>query len=168
MVRLFAFILVLLAANASADQKRTYLSPDKALNALVIPVGKTTTVRSESRIEIRDSGGKILLTRSFASRDGEHGYFMHRAAWTADSQFFVFSLSSSGGHQPWNSPIYFYCRSDRRLRLFDDYFGPITDPDFKLAAPDFIQASILKAYGDLEQASVKAKLSDLVKQKSKR
>ncbi len=168
MVRLFALIFLLVATYASADEKGTYLSPDRTLNAFVIPVGKAEVERRENRIEIRDSGSKILLTKSFASDDGEHGSIVSRAAWPPDSQFFVFSVYSSGGHQPWSSPTYFYCRSDRQLRLLDDYLGPVTDPNFELSAPDIIRTSRLKAFGDLKSIAVEAKLSNLVKQKPKR
>ena len=151
-----------------ADETRKYISPDGTLHALVFPVGKAGDGPKESRVEVRNSAGKNLLSRSFGSKDGEHGYLVYHADWTADSQFFVFSVASSGGHQPWHSPIYFYCRSDSRLRLLDDYLGPITDPNFTLSAPDVIHATQLKKYGDLESVAVEAKLSKLIKQNMKR
>ena len=135
---------------------------------MVVPVGKAGDGDRENRVEVRNFSGKILLSRSFVSKDGEHGYIVYRADWTADSQFFVFSVGSSGGHQPWHSPIYFYCRNDSRLRLLDDYLGPITSPNFMLSAPDTIHATKLKQYGDHESVSVEAKLSNLIKQKPKR
>jgi hypothetical protein len=168
MLRVFALIFFFLGTYASADEKRIYLSPDKTLKAVVIPVGKVEFEKRENRVEIRDSEGKILLTKSFASDDGEHGYIVSHAAWTPDSQFFVFSVYSSGGHQPWSSPTYFYCRSDRQLRLLDDYLGPVTDPNFELSAPDVIRTSKLKAFGDIKSVAVEAKLSNLLKQKPKR
>jgi|ERR1044071_9115189 hypothetical protein len=113
-VRLFAFVVLSVAVAASAGERRTYLSPDKTLSAVVIPVGEGEE-RRENRVEIREAGGKLLLAKSFVSRDGEHGYIVSRAAWTPDSRFFVFSVYSSGGHQPWNFPTYFYYRADRKL-----------------------------------------------------
>ena len=165
MVRLLALIFLFLATYASTDDRIIYLSPDKTLNAVVIPVGKARVEWQENRVEIRNSEGKILLTKSFASDDGEHGSIVSRAAWTPDSQFFVFSVYSSGGHQPWNFPTYFYRRGDSHVRLLDDYLGPVTDPNFELRAPDIIRTSKLKAFGDLESVTVEAKLSNLVKQK---
>lgn len=165
-------VLILLAVSllspAFADETQKYVSSDGKLQALVIPVGKAGDGLRESRVEIRDSGGKILRTRSFASKDGEHGYIVSHAAWTPDSEFFVFSVYSSGGHQPWHTPTYFYRRSNRQLKLLDDYLGPITDPNFELSAPDILRTSKLKAYGDLESIPVEIKLSNLVKQRSKR
>ena len=150
-----------------ADETQKYVSPDGKLQGLVIAVGQVDDRARESRVEIRDSRGKIVLTKSFASKDGEHGYIVYEAAWTPDSQFFVFSTGSSGGHQPWHSPIYFYCRSDRRLRRIDDYIGPVTDPNFELSAPDIIHMIKLKKYGDLESVAVEIKLSSLVKPRLK-
>ena len=165
---LLVLFVVSIPFHAVADETQKYVSPDGKLHALVVPVGKAGDGPRESRVEVRNSGGKFLLSRSFASKDGEHGYVVYRADWTADSQFFVFSVGSSGGHQPWHSPIYFYCRSDSRLRLLDDYLGPITDPNFMLSAPDTIHATKLKKYGDLESVAVEAKLSKLIKQNLKR
>lgn len=165
LLMVFAFSL---PVHGFADETRKYVSPDEKLYALVVPVGKAGDGPRESRVDVRNSGGEVLLSRSFVSEDGQHGFIVYRADWTADSQFFVFSVSSSGGHQPWHSPIYFYCRSDSRLRLLDDYLGPISDPNFMLSAPDTIHATKLKKYGDLESISVEAKLSRLIKQKPNR
>jgi hypothetical protein len=165
-------LLVLSAASVPvrgfADETHKYVSPDRKLQALVIPAGKAGDWRTENRVEIRDVRGKSLLTKSFVSKDGEHGYIVYRADWTPDSQFFVFSVYSSGGHSPWNSPTYFYCRSDNRLRLLDDYIGPVTDPDFELSASNVIRTSKLKPSGNFESVAVEAKLNELVKQKPKR
>lgn len=164
---LLVFLVVSFPFQGFADETQKYVSPDGKLQALVIPVGKVDDRAGESRVEIRDSGDKMFLTKSFASKDGEHGYVVYEAAWTPDSQFFVFSTGSSGGHQPWHSPTYFYCRSDRRLRVLDDYVGPVTDPNFQLTTPDIIHITKLKKYGDRESVAAQAKLSDLVKQKPK-
>jgi hypothetical protein len=165
---LLLLLVVAFPVHGFADESQKFVSPDGKMQALVIPVGKSGDGSRESRVDIRNSGGKILLSRSFASKDGEHGYIVYQADWTADSQFFVFSVGSSGGHQPWHSPIYFYCRSDSRLRLLDDYLGPVTNPNFVLSAPDIIHATKLKKYGDPESVAVEAKLSKLIKQNSKR
>jgi hypothetical protein len=157
-----------LPVHGFADETRKYVSPDGKLHALVVPVGKAGDGSRESRVMVRNSAGKNLLSRSFGSKDGEHRYIVYHADWTADSQFFVFSVGSSGGHQPWHSPIYFYCRSDSRLRLLDDYLGAITDSNFTLSAPDTIHATKLKKYGGLESVAVEAKLSKLIKQNLKR
>ena len=161
-------VAISLPVHGFADETQKHVSPDGKLEAFVIPVGKPGDFAMESRVEIRDSKGKIVFAKSFASKDGEHGYIVYHADWTPDSRFFVFSVYSSGGHQPWNSPIYFYCRSDGQLRLLDQYLKPVRDPHFGLSPPDIIRAPILKEYGDLESVTIDVKLSNLVKQKPKR
>jgi hypothetical protein len=163
---LVLFVL-LLPLHLLADETQKHLSFDGKLEALVIPVGGAAVERRESRVEIRDSGGKILLSRSFASQDGKNGFIVYRAAWTPDSQFFVFSVYSSGGHEPWQFPTYFYSRKDRRLRLLDNYIGPVTDPDFEIVAPDLVRTFRIKSYDNFDPVAVEAKLSDLLKQKPK-
>jgi len=49
-----------------------------------------------------------------------------KAAWTPDAQFFLFSMQSSGGHQPWHWPLYVYSVRTNRLYYLDDYIGSIT------------------------------------------
>lgn len=124
-----AFLLV--------GEQSTFLSPDKELEALVIPI------IHESRIEIRTSRGELLLRKDFDSPDGEHGYQVMYAAWTPDSEFFVFSTTSSGGHQPWRFPTYFYCRRSGKVNCLDDYLGSITEPNFRVTGPDLISVRAL-------------------------
>src|SRR6266446_5664173 len=101
----------MILCNASVPpQSRTYDSPDKRLRVIVIAVGQRGYKWYESRVEIRTSNGTVLRYRSFSSIDGEHGKGVGRAEWSTDGQFFVFNTSSSGGHQPWHIPTYFYSR----------------------------------------------------------
>ena len=81
---------------------------------------------------------------------------------------FVFSVHSSGGHEFWQFPTYFYSRKDRRLRLLDDYVGPVTDPDFEIVAPDLVRTFRIKSYDNFDPVAVEAKLSNILKQKPKR
>jgi hypothetical protein len=97
----------------------TYVSSDGARWAKIMPVSEICV---ESRIEIRKRSG-LLLRRSFASPDCEHGMAVERGAWTSDARFFVFNAQSTGGHQPWHWPIYFYSRSDNKLLNLDKYIG---------------------------------------------
>ena len=80
--------------------------------------------------------------KSFASADGEHGFGVAKAQWTPNSQFFIFSMGSSGGHQPWHHPIYFYSRTENRFYCLDDYVGPITSA-FTLTKPNVISTTRL-------------------------
>jgi hypothetical protein len=87
-----------------------YKAPDGRAVAIVQPAPRSAT--EESQLEIRDAAGAELARKSFASPDGSHGLSIVRAAWSPDSQFFVFITTSSGGHQPWHSPTFAYSRGD--------------------------------------------------------
>ena len=97
----------------------------------------------ESLVEIRLKSGKLLARRNYFSEDGEHGYGVTKAAWTPDSQFFVYSLESSGGHQSWNSPVKFYGRRNGNIQSLDDALGDaVTNPDFSISAPDRVKVEL--------------------------
>src|SRR5919112_602484 len=134
------FILFAAAAVfASAQQgARTLVSPDRALRAIITPTGPGGREANESLVEIRGARSGLLLRKSFASGDGEHGYGVVRAEWTPDSQFFVFSAQSSGGHQPWHAPTFAYRRADRRLLAVDDLIGPVSSPLFEVRRPGLL------------------------------
>jgi hypothetical protein len=117
-------------------------SPDQKLRACVTSVGKHGPPFNESRVEIHDANDHVLAFKDFRSPDGEHGRNVQRNAWTPDSQFFVFSTASSGGHSPWHWQTYFF---DRRISAFkevDDFTGPIIKRDFSLIAPDIIEVIV--------------------------
>lgn len=125
-------------------KSRTYVSSDGARWAKIMPVSETCV---ESRIEIRKRSG-LLLRRSFASPDCEHGMGVERGAWTSDARFFVFNAQSTGGHQPWHWPIYFYSRRDNKLHDLDKYIGPIVAPEFSLTGQHRIETRVLEMGND--------------------
>jgi hypothetical protein len=143
-------------------QKREYLSPDNKYRAIVVPLPKASYGSGESKIEIH-SKDAVVSSVSYSSEDGEHGFGVERAAWSPDSKFFVYNMSSSGGHQAWHFPTYFVSVSDFKTRYLDDYVGSITQPEFTFTPPDRIQV-----YGhtpsDFEkETEIKASLSKLLK-----
>jgi hypothetical protein len=156
-----AAILVLHAVISAAEPPpNIYQSPNRALRALLVALPNAPYGLGESRVEIRNGKNVLLFSHSFGSEDGEHGFGVAQAAWTPDSQFFVFSLMSSGGHQPWHSPIYFVSRRDNRMRSLDDYLGDITDPNFEVRPPDIVQAVGRRVVGG-EDETFKTRLSHL-------
>jgi hypothetical protein len=117
-------------------------SPDQHLRACVSSVGKHEAPFNESRIEIHDVNNRILAFKDFRSADGEHGRNVQKNEWAPDSQFYVFSTASSGGHSPWHWQTYFYDRRANTLREVDDFTGPIIKRDFTLSAPDWIEVTV--------------------------
>ncbi len=140
-------------------------SPDQTLHACVITVAKHPPPLNESKIEIRDVNNQVLASKDFSSPDGEHGRNVQKNEWTADSQFFVFSTASSGGHSPWHWQTYFYDRRTKTFKEVDDFTGPIIKRDFTLAAPDWIEVTVQGTKSDPSDINtghkVKRRLSKL-------
>lgn len=131
-------------ARPPAGRKgHSYISPDKTRSVSVIPVGKTGREQNESLIEFR-AEGKLLCGLNYSSSDDDHGFGVVKAAWTPDSQYFVFSLASSGGHQGWHAPTQFYDSKTGVIRTLDDYLdgAGISQPDFKLLPSDVVATAI--------------------------
>jgi hypothetical protein len=122
----------------SADRKE-YLSPDGKYRAYVIPLPKAPYGSGESKVEIKAKSGKTLCFQSYGSEDGEHGFGVESAAWTFDSRFFVYSMSSSGGHQAWHFLSTSSSTTDWKVRNLDDYVR-LYDPGFVLSAHDTVKA----------------------------
>jgi hypothetical protein len=118
-------------------------SPDQQLRACILSVGKHPNPPfNESRVEIRNTAGSVVATKDFESPDGEHGRNVQKSEWSPDSQFFVFSTASSGGHSPWHWQTYFYDRKRQVFKEVDDFTGPVIKRNFKLTAPDWIEVQV--------------------------
>jgi len=111
-------------------------SPDKTLTATVSALNEN----NESRLVIRNSSNKVLLTKNFSSKDTNHGSAIMRAAWSPDSKFFYFTMESSGGHQPWKVSSEFYSRAINQLFDLDEYLQPMGSINFSIQAPDIVTA----------------------------
>jgi hypothetical protein len=135
-----AFLSVLVIASHDAlgtPTSQTVPSPDRTLKAVITLVGPE---RKEGRVEIQRNDGNTLCTQDYSSADGEHGLVVTEEMWTPDSRFFVYSTSSSGGHQPYHSPIYFYSRRSNRVRDIEELTHRMVieqapDPEFKVVPP---------------------------------
>lgn len=140
-IALLLAVMILLTGISHASQKkdRIYASPDGKYIAYVVALPKTPYGSGESKIIIKTKNGEKLFSKDYGSETGEHGFGVEQAAWTTDSRFFVYSMSSSGGHQAWHFPTDFISTEDFKVRSLDDSLGPITAPDFKLKAPDIIK-----------------------------
>lgn len=140
-------MLFIVPITSHADGEKIFISPDDTLYALVIPVGNKISEVSESRIEMRTGDGKFVLGKDYSSTDGSHGWVLDNVSWTPDSNFFVYNMHSSGGHQPWHAPIDFFSRRDNKVLSLDEYVGTVTDPNFQVVAPDVVKVIIQKSAG---------------------
>ena len=139
--------IVLTSCATSAPQPANFGcqgtdSPDHQLRACVVEVGKFPPPLNESRVDIHDTSGKVLASRNFGSPKGDQGRSVVHSAWTPDSNFFVFSTRSSGGHSPWHWNTYFYSRKKNTFSLLDDTIGAVIKPDFTVKAPDVVEATV--------------------------
>jgi len=133
---------------------KIYPSPDGMLRALVFPVDISlhATPDMESRVVIRNSKGETLTSNDYSSPRGTNGYYVVTAKWSPDSQFFIYSMSSSGGHSPWSYPMAVYGRAKNLIAKFSDMINgnPTVSADFSFTGPHTVVASTWKQPGALD------------------
>ena len=133
---------------------QVFVSPDKELRAAVLPVDVSlyATPDMESRVVIRTRSGETITAKDYSSPRGESGLYVVEAKWSPDSQFLVYSMSSSGGHSPWSYPIMVFSRQQKRIAAFSDMIDgkPTLSADFKFTGPHTLDAFTWKAAGNLD------------------
>lgn len=130
---------------SGSKNARQFSAPDGSVRVQIVPVGKeAASAAAESRLEFKSNDGKIACILDYSSEDSEHGFGVVKAEWTPDSQYFVFSLSSSGGHQAWHAPTEFLSRKDGVVRSLDDYFeaAGVSNADFHVEAPHTVTTEV--------------------------
>jgi hypothetical protein len=126
---------LLLAQTKSSTTKRVFRT-ESGNRAVIRPVGHT----GESVVDFFSPGGGKSCSADYSSADGSHGFIVAKAEWSPDQRYFVFSMQSSGGHQPWHAPTSFYSSDDHALCSLDGFLDPpgIASSDFTLSAPNRI------------------------------
>ncbi len=139
---------------------QVYASPDQAVRAIVFPVGMDLHASPdiESRVVVRRDNAALLNSKDYSSPRGTNGYYVVRARWSPDSQFLVYSMSSSGGHSPWSFPIWVYSREKNLFVSFNNLIGgkPTVSDDFSFSDPHTVVAMTLKQIGSEKQEPVVA------------
>jgi hypothetical protein len=142
-------------------------SPDKALRAVIFPVGMDLHASPdiESRVVIRGPDAKLVTSKDFSSPRGANGYYVVRAKWSPDSQFFVFSVSSSGGHSPWSFPTWVFSRQKEAIVSFSDMIGgkPTLSDEFNFSGPHHLTAATREKEGSDKQVPVVVDLEAAIK-----
>lgn len=160
-------LLLLPVTTVCASEQKVYDSPNGKYHAVVTPLPQAGYGTGESGIVIKTGEGRILASKSYGSEDGGHGFGVAKAQWTPDSNFFVYSMSSSGGHQPWHSPVYFFSVHDFKIRSLDDRVGSVTDPNFGLSAPNTVRVVVTKGNGETETL-IEVRLDELLRQERRK
>jgi hypothetical protein len=108
--------------------------------------------RYESNVAIHSTSGAALASKDYSSPGGANGYYVVNAKWSPDSQFFAYSMMSSGGHSPWSFPIWVYSVKRNQFASFSDMINgsPTISGAFTIAAPHTLHASTWKQPGDLD------------------
>jgi hypothetical protein len=148
-----SFLFIALAYSA---EEKEYMSPNGAYIAVVVSVPGS----EESKVVVKTKNGRTICSKSYASEDGTHGLVVQKAAWTPDSRFFVYSMSSSGGHKPWHFPADFCSIHHSITRSLDNYVGPITVSDLEIKAPDIVKGKSTRKDID-DQVDFEVRLSSL-------
>jgi hypothetical protein len=146
-----------------AKDSREYKGKD-GTRVVILPIRKWTRDAAyksyESRVEFYSPQHEMLCALDYSSEDCEHGFCIVKAAWTPDNNYFVFSLTSSGGHQSWHFPTHFYSTQDSKIYTLDDYIegSGISKGDFTLKAPNEVLTSVQRE----EEVPVRFHLDKLV------
>jgi len=145
-----------------------YVSPDATLRALVLPIDVDVHQHMwESHVIISTSKGKRLASKDYSS-EGAHGHYVVNAKWSPDSQFFVYSMSSSGGHSPWHFPTWVYSHQKNLIINFEEIIGgkPTVSKDFNFSGPHTVTATIWKKgleFRDEDAEPIVVDLEDAIK-----
>jgi hypothetical protein len=141
-------------SSCSDVKPQIYPSPDGALRALVLPVDISlhASPDMESRVVFRTRQGETLTSKDYSSPRGANGYYVVKARWSPDSQFFVYSMSSSGGHSPWSFPIMVYSRRKNVIAGFSQMIhdNPTLSGDFSFTGPHSLVATTWKRAGSID------------------
>lgn len=151
-------------AEEETAKLKTYQSPDSLLYAQIIPAKQTLIGNAyENRVEIRTKEDRLLQTEDYTSEDGDHGLIVDRAEWTPDSQFFIYDAYSSGGHQPWFLPVYFYSGANNKIYYFSDVSGfTVAGSGFTVVAPDIVTFTVYTSHGMGPTTTKSFKLSEII------
>jgi hypothetical protein len=159
--QLAASALVLtLPCCVRARSKKEYKTKDGS-RVVILPIGKPSGHDdSEGRVEFYSPHSQMLCALDYSSDDGEHGFGVVKAAWTPDNNYFVFSLTSSGGHQPWHTPTLFFSVRDNSIHSLDSYVKApgISKGEFTLQHPNIV---LTEASQGQRSAPVRLRLDSL-------
>jgi hypothetical protein len=157
--------LLLQPSYSVTDGPKEYKSKEDH-RVLILPASKLSGHAAyESKIEFYSVENRVLCTLDYSSEDGQHGFGVMKAAWTPDNKYFVFSLTSSGGHQPWHAPTFFYSVGDSEIHSLDSYVeaAGISKGDFTLKSPNIVLTEVWRG----ESIPAKFRLDSLMSTKQK-
>ena len=105
---------------------------------------------SQARVTLTDQRGQILVSDDYHDRD----YHPDRGRWTRSGRFYVYSLSSQGGHSPWHRPFVVADTLTRRTYTDSDLCAGEAVTKFQLSGRDTLSCQVLDRTGDNWEAGV--------------
>lgn len=138
--------MIMLLALTAAWQPVKRPPAEKMATAVMSPDGKlvarvyssVSSHKGECRVEIRLKDGPFLRMHDFFSADGQHGYSVSLAEWTANSQFLVLGMTNVGGHSSTDAPVVFW---SRERNAFYELLNYTAELDLKLIGGDRLELS---------------------------
>ena len=99
---------------------------------------------------IRNAAGDALTSKDYSSAGSAAA--SNTRQWSPNSQFFVFSLTSSKAIRPWSYPIMVYSRQKNVIAKFSDMIDgkPTLSGDFSFSGPHTVAATTWKQPGALD------------------
>ena len=91
------------------------------------------------------------------ARHDFQGRLISHIEWSPDSKFLLFTTASSGGHQPWHTAAFVFCRSDNSFRAVEPAIGTVVSAEFRFEPPDI--AVMLVKKGEKPEEEVKLSLA---------
>ena len=146
-----ALAFVFLAAASSTAllpetpaSKVEYKTKDGSRVIIVAAKKTNQEAGQENAVEFYSPQDQKLCSLDFSSEDGEHGFGVVKAAWTPDENYFVLSLTSSGGHQAWHAPTVFFRLRNKEIRSLDSFISAagISQGNFTLHPPNIVLTEV--------------------------
>jgi hypothetical protein len=133
-----------MALGAPTQELRTEYKATSGVRVVVTSKKLRQEATRESVLEFYSTENQKECSLDYSSEDREHGFGVVKASWTPDNQYFVFSLTSSGGHQAWHAPTFFYSPRDNEIQDLDDYVSAsgVSKADFTLKAPNIVSTEV--------------------------
>jgi hypothetical protein len=130
----FLVLSLLFASQLQAKERQRLISPNGKFVAVI-----REAKNCEARVEIHAIKKGVLAKQDHSSGDHEHGFCFEQGQWTPDSNYFVYSLYSSGGHSPSHSPVFFFSTRTHKINSLDELLRDAVlndQPTFTVSPPD--------------------------------
>lgn len=103
------------------------------------PDGRWLATTNYNHVVLTDQGGKVLVAEDYQKRD----YHPERGHWTRSGRFYVYPISSEGGHSPWHRRFVIADSETRRIYTDSDLHEGDAVTDFKLSGDNTISYEVL-------------------------